>query len=203
VPAKFTPNGIVRHARAPTTAFVRGVIPTSMRHAILALVPVVACTSQYTPRSPNHVAVMLQNGKPVYVRDGRTFEPGLGGGLIEAVQGNPTAVAAAEEFRSRQVTGLTATLLGTAGFIGGMAWGTALAASDANRPGNQFAVPVALLVGGLVAMLVGTIYLASAQPYQWDAINIYNDGAQPSFAPPGGPPGPPGYTSSSESLRMR
>jgi len=177
-----------------------------MRHAIAAL-SLVACSSQYMPRTPNHVGVMLQNGKPVYVRDGRTFDPGLGGGLVEAVQGDPRAVAAAEEFRSRQVDGLTTMLLGTAGFVGGLAWGTALAASDQTRPGSSFTVPVALLVGGLVAMLAGTFYLASAQPYQWDAINIYNDDATSNFAPPAGAPfGPPGYTSSNEpnsSLRMR
>jgi hypothetical protein len=182
------------------------VIREDMRFAALALVPLVACSSAYTPRTPNHVAVTMQNGKPVYMRDGRTFEPGLGGGLVEAVQGNPNAVAVAEEFRSRQVTGLTTMLLGTAGFVGGLAWGTALAASDANRPGNQFAVPIALLIGGVAAMLVGTCYLASAQPYQWDAINIYNDGADARFAPQLGPAGPPGYTSANESrsfLRMR
>ncbi|HEY1815427.1 MAG TPA: hypothetical protein VGG74_23925 [Kofleriaceae bacterium] len=174
-----------------------------MRPAILALVvPLVGCTSEYMPRTPHHVAVTMQNGKPVYVRDGRTFEPGLGGGLVDAVQGNPAAVAAAEEFHSRQITGLASTLLGTAGFIGGMAWGTVLAASDANRPGSQFAVPVTLMVAGVVAMIVGTCYLATAAPYQWDAINIFNDGATPSFAPPG-PPGPPGYTSANESLQMR
>jgi hypothetical protein len=173
-----------------------------MRFAILALVAqLVACSSEYVPRRPNHVAVTMRNGKPVYVRDGRTFEPGLGGGLVEAVQGNPNAVAAAEEFRSRQITGLMAMLLGTAASIGGITWGTALAVND--RPNGQLAVPAALVIGGLVAMMVGTGYLASAQPYQWDAINLYNDGA--SVAPPTfGPPGPPGYTSANnESLRMR
>jgi hypothetical protein len=172
-----------------------------MRIATLALVSqLLACSSDYMPRRPNHVAVVIQSGKPVYVRDGRTFEPGLGGGLVDAVQGNPTAVVAAEEFRSRQITGLVATLLGAAATVGGTAWGGAVAASD--RPNSQLAVPLSLAVAGLVAMLVGTCYLATAQPYQWDAINIYNDGAvsPPSFGPPGPPPG---YTSSNESLRMR
>ena len=158
-----------------------------------------ACSSEYTPRTPNHVAVVMREGKPVYVRDGRTFEPGLGGGLVDAVQGNPTAVAAATQFHSRQITGLVAMLLGTAASVGGLTWGTVLAANE--RPSNQLAIPGALLLGGLVAMLVGTYYLASAQPYQWDAINIYNDGAaeSPTFAPPGAP----GITSSNDSLRMR
>ena len=174
-----------------------------MRLATLALVAqLLACSSDYMPRRPNHVAVVIQTGKPVYVRDGRTIEPGLGGGLVEAVQGNPTAVAAAEEFRSRQVTGLLAMLLGAAGTVGGIVWGGALAAND--RPNNQLAVPLALVVGGLVAMMVGTCYLATAQPYQWDAINIYNDGAveRPTFGPPGPPPGY-NSTSARESLRMR
>jgi hypothetical protein len=175
-----------------------------MRLALVA--QLLACSSEYMPRRPHHVAVVMRNGKPVYVRDGRTFEPGLGGGLVEAVQGNPTAVAAAEELRSRQITGLVSMLLGTAAAVGGITWGTALAVND--RPNSQFAVPGALLIGGLVAMMVGTCYFATAQPYQWDAINIYNDGvdnATPTF----GPPGPPGYTSVNEranddaSLRMR
>ena len=171
-----------------------------MRLAIVVLAAqLVACSSEYTPRRPNHVAVVIQNGKPVYVRDGRTFEPGLGGGLVDAVQGNPSAVAAAEQFHSRQITGLVSMLLGTAAAVGGIAWGAVAAAND--RPSNQLAIPLALVIGGFVAMMVGTCYFATAQPYQWDAINIYNDGAaeRPTF----GPPGPPGYTSTRESLRMR
>jgi hypothetical protein len=173
-----------------------------MRLAIAALVALVACNSDYLPRRPNHVAVTMRNGKPVYVRDGRTIEPGLGGGLVEAVQGNPAAVTVAEQFHSRQVTGLIAMLVGTAATIGGLTSGVVLAAND--RPNSQLAVPAALLIGGIVAMLVGTCYFASAQPYQWDAINIYNDGAaeRPTFGPPGPPPGY-NSTSARESLRMR
>ncbi|HTR53883.1 MAG TPA: hypothetical protein VMJ10_24480 [Kofleriaceae bacterium] len=181
-----------------------------MRLAILALaVGTIGCSSQYFPRAPNHVTMTMQDGKLVYVRDGRTFEPGLGGGLVEAVQGNGAAVAAAEEFRSRQITGLAATLLGTAGFVGGFAWTGAYLGADSNRPSSDYTAPGLLVVAGLVAMIVGASYIATAQPYQWDAINLFNDGAGGNYGPPlqrpptfTPPPPPPGYGPSA-SLRMR
>ncbi|HEY1552071.1 MAG TPA: hypothetical protein VGG28_29795 [Kofleriaceae bacterium] len=170
-----------------------------MRFAIIVLVgQLVACSSDYMPRRPNHVAIVIQNGRPVYVRDGQTFEPGLGGGLVDAVHGNRAAVAAAEEFRSRQITGVAATVLGVVAMLGGATWAGVAAAND--RPNSQLAAPIALAIGGVVAMLVGTFYFASAPPHQWDAINIYNDGAEPA---PTLKLAPPGYTSSRESLRMR
>ena len=184
-----------------------------MRLAILALaVGILGCSSQYFPRTPNHVTMTMQDGKLVYVRDGRTFEPGLGGGLVEAVQGNSAAVAAAEEFRSRQITGLAATLLGTVGFIGGMTWVGVLEGQNSGRPASDLTVPTTLAIAGVVAMIVGTSYIATAQPYQWDAINLFNDGAgganfrppmqrPPTLMPPPPPP-PPGYGPSAW-LRMR
>lgn len=178
-----------------------------MRLALVAVAGLAGCSSQYFPRSPNHVAMTVQDGKLVYVRDGRTFNPGLGGGLVEAVQGNPQAVAAAEEFRSRQVTGLAATLLGTAAMIGGGSWAAVLAADNPNRPGSDAIAPVALVLAGVVAMIAGAGYIASAAPYQWDAINLFNDGADRGFGSPAGTPplAPPGMTSyaPSASLRMR
>ncbi|HEY1556144.1 MAG TPA: hypothetical protein VGF94_15000 [Kofleriaceae bacterium] len=179
-----------------------------MRLAIAALAACLGCTSQYFPRTPNHVAMTVQDGKLVYVRDGRTFEPGLGGGLVEAVQGNPSAVAAAQEFRSRQINGLVGMLLGAGGIVGGAAWGAGLAIEqqDNRNLHPNYIGPIALVVAGTVGYLLGAADLISAQPYQWDAINLFNDGAGGSFAPPPSlplaPPAAPGYRADA-SLRMR
>jgi len=187
-----------------------GVVPTLMRVALLALAGLAGCSSQYFPQSPNHVSMSMQDGKLVYVRDGRTFNPGLGGGLVDAVQGNPQAVAAAEQFRSRQITGLTATILGTAAMIGGGIWGAVLAVDNPDRPSNDAIAPIAMVLAGAVAMIAGAGYIASAAPYQWDAINLFNDGADRGFGPPAGTPSlsPPGMTGMTSyaptaSLRMR
>ena len=155
------------------------------------------------PRSPGRVAVTIQDGKQVYVRDGQVFQAGgFGGGLEEAVAGNQAAVAAAQEFKSRLVTGFVATILGSIALGAGAGWLGATAADSSSNSGDLTA-PLILTAGGFVAMMVGAGYAGSAEPYRWDAINLYNDGAAASPMPrvpgpgtmqsPGGnnPPPPP------------
>lgn len=129
----------------------------------------------------------MQDGKPVYVRDGQFFEHGmLGGGLQRAVAGNPAAEAAALEYHDRMRDGLVEMLVGTAAMCGGVAWAAGTAASDQTGHPDVTA-PLLVALGGMVLMFVGTGNLASAEPYRWDAINIFNDGAQ--LSPQLGPPG--------------
>lgn len=146
---------------------------------------VVGCSSMYFPQTPGHVGVMLQDGKPVYVRDGRVYQDGvLGGGLVDAVQGNPTAERAAVEYHGRKTTGLTVLLLGLAAEIGGLSYGLAAGPqADGTFNDRNFATGISIALAGMVASLIGAGYMASAEPYRWDAINLFNDGAGPGMPP--------------------
>src|ERR1700733_11032137 len=54
--------------------------------SIVAMLALAGCSSQYLPRSRGHVAVSIQDGKVVYVRDGGSYPHGMfGGGLVDAV----------------------------------------------------------------------------------------------------------------------
>lgn len=62
-------------------------------------------------------------------------------------------------------------------------------------------VGLGIALVGMVLMIVGSGYLVSAEPYRWDAINLFND------APPPSPlPNAPGWSASTRpkaSLKMR
>ena len=78
--------------------------------AVLAALP--ACNSGYIPQARGRVAMIMQGGGQVYVRDGQVYRHGfLGSGLRRAVAGNPAAERAAREDHDRQKDGL---LLSTA-----------------------------------------------------------------------------------------
>lgn len=166
--------------------------------ALIALAT--ACSSGYVPRRPGTVAVVLEDGAPTYVRDGHRYPHGfLGGGLEEAVAGNPAAEQAAREYHDRQRNGLLGML--AAGLCVGVATGVAVSEAVSAGPSSGEHVPPAMwvAVGCSLAMIVAPIYILSAEPYRWDAINIYNDGT-PAQLPLGPPSGP---YSSRESLHMR
>ncbi len=170
-----------------------------MRSTALAALLLTACSSSYMPQQRGRVAVIMQDGKPAYVRDGKTYDHGiLGGGLVDAVQGNPGAVRAANEYHDRMTTGLIGLLGGTACVVGGLAYAMHDLADnpDGDNPRAERAALVAL--GCTVVMLVGAGYMASAEPYRWDAINIFND-APPAFQPQ--LPGTPGSGWSAQTQR--
>jgi hypothetical protein len=157
--------------------------------ALLVLLAAVGCTSHYLPQTPGKVAVMIHDGGLAYARDGRFYAHGVfGHGLEEAVAGNPAATAVAQEYSSRMTTGFVATLIGAAGVVAGSAWAGYAASRDEDLRG--VGVPLATAVVGAFVMLAGAIYAASAEPYRWDAINMFNDEAAPPALPL---PGAPGY----------
>ena len=163
----------------------------SPRVVAVAVVAVVgACSSNYIPRRPGHVAMILQNGSPAYVRDGRVYQHGLmGGGLLRAVQGNPAAEQAAHEYRSRIGNGLAAGLVGMTCMVGGAVY-AGMSAEDSNVDERDRKA----MIGGIVAlgcsvlMFGGFGYMATAEPYRYDAINIFND-TEPQMPFYGGAPG--------------
>ena len=176
---------------------------TSMRTiALTTVLALTACSSNYIPQQRGRVAVIMQTGGQAYVRDGQVIEHGLfGGGLSEAVQGNPAAMAAANEYQDRIKYGLLGVFGGLACGVGGIAYAVAKAEpSDGNELNSRSEAGLWVSLGCLVVMVVGTGYLASAEPYRWDAINIFND-----TPPPMQLPGAPGYgfRPPQQSLKMR
>jgi hypothetical protein len=148
----------------------------------LVVMSLAACSSSYLPQSRGRVAVIMQNGAQAYVRDGRVYRHGfLGNGLADAVAGDPRAMGAAREYHGRLRDGLLMT-------VGGLACSTVafgLGVERAVRTDDR-SVPKELWVslGCLAFSFIGIGYAASAEPYRWDAINLFNDGAE--FVP--GPP---------------
>ena len=82
----------------------------------------------------------------------------------------------------------------------GTALGMAIADVDNNRDDHaETKLLVALGCTGL--MLGGALYTATAEPYRWDAINIFNDNPPP---PPGIYPGyGPGYGATAKPAERR
>jgi hypothetical protein len=172
------------------------------------------------PHSRGRVSIIMDTGQPAYVRDGVKIKHGfLGGGVLDAVRGHPQAEAAAREYKSRIGWGA---LLG----LGGVACIVATTISlgvRADEVDRSNDVPPELWasLGCAVVTFIGLGYAVSAEPYRWDAINIFNDAYNPGPVPmpapgpyypgtapaPGGPPGGPGALLDSPhdpvSLRMR
>ena len=169
------------------------------RATAFALALTIGCSSNYLPQARGHVAVTMRDGAVAYVRDGRIYPHGfLGHGLGDAVAGNPAAMAAASEYSSRMGTGLIGALVGTVSMTVGTTWLMVDAGRESTTSGStkDVTVPAAMMLGGLVVMCLGAGYLASAEPYRWDAINLFNDGGDaappaPILTPPGAPA--PGY----------
>jgi hypothetical protein len=167
--------------------------------AALALVCLNAgCSTHYQPRPGPRLSVVMEGGALAYQRDGETIQHGFfGGGLVEAVESDPAALEAAETYRGRMVGGFVAQLIGIGCFAGGTAWAVSEESDQTQR--EIFAGSLTCLLAGA---LTGSILILTAQPYHWDAINIYNDNhvftgpiapAYPAYPvpPPAAPPRAP------------
>ncbi|MEO8701127.1 MAG: hypothetical protein ABI867_13845 [Kofleriaceae bacterium] len=152
---------------------------------VAAAIAAIGCSTHYTPRTPNRIAVVMDAGKPAYMRDGILYPHGLlGGGLVDAVAGNPGAEDAANEYRSRVGTGLVVGLLG----LGCLTVASSIALANAVEEGNQSNRTTGwVALGCAIATIAGMSYGISAEPYRWDAVNIFNDTQAPPQLP--GPPG--------------
>ena len=161
---------------------------------------VTACSTHYQPRAGHRLSVVMEDGKVAYHRNGETISHGFfGGGLVEAVEDDPAARQAAETYRGRNVGGFVATTVGLVCFLGGSAY--ALSADSSSDDGVFNSERSTIFLGALACLLAGSItgsvLFMTAQPYHWDALNIYNDNAesrayrfQPPVVPGGGmPPG--------------
>jgi hypothetical protein len=152
-------------------------------------VTLVACNTSYTPRSPGRVFVTMENGMPAYVRDGEHHAHGfLGTGLKRAVRGNRQAEAAADEYHDRIRDGLLVALGGGVcmGVALGMSLHDAIGPNPESRNDDRAATEALVALGCMGVMIGGALYTATAEPYRWDAINIFNDNPPP--MPMYGPP---------------
>jgi len=146
-------------------------------HVLLACALLSACSSHYKPARSPRVSVVMQGGNVAYERDGETHSIGfMGNGLVEAVEDDPEAREAAETFRARAITGVSLMIVGTACLLGGMV----LAIGDIDRQqedrtNGRTAAEAGLVTCGIGGLIGGSVVLLTAQPYQYDAVNIYND----------------------------
>jgi hypothetical protein len=168
-----------------------------MRAMRALLIVLVACTSSgYLPRDRGRIATTVQNGALTYMREGRAYRHGLlGGGLVDVVQGNARAEAAAHTYHARQRNGFLVALLG----IVAIGASTTLLEIDLNGPQTRNVTAAAVTaLGGLALTLTGLSISASGERYRWDAINLFNDGVVDES-----PAVPPGAAPPSPTLRMR
>jgi hypothetical protein len=106
--------------------------------------------------------------------------------LVDTVQGNPQAQHHARVGRNLIAGGFA---LGLAGLVSEVSALAVLVHDNNQQPPQNDAqasgLAVGLLVGGLAAVLTGSVLIMSGQPHVYDAVNIYNDGlvARPAPAP--------------------
>jgi hypothetical protein len=87
--------------------------------------------------------------------------------------------------------------------LGGTIYLTTEIAQQDRATNAQAGLAAAAIFGGMVVMFVGAGYFASAEPYRWDAINLFNDGADVPSIPPQGPPGWHADAKPKATLKMR
>ncbi|HET7542654.1 MAG TPA: hypothetical protein VFK05_22440 [Polyangiaceae bacterium] len=163
---------------------------------VLSLVFGQGCSSSYEPARSPRIVTVIEGGQPTFVKDGeRVGSTTFGAGLVDAVQGNPEAEHHATVGRNLTVGGLVLSVVGLGAAVGGIV----VVAQDAAATSNQHSsAGSALLLGGAVAMLVGSVVMLCGQPHIYDAVNIYNDGLDAASKP--APPGPRASYTSRRSL---
>ena len=155
--------------------------------AVVSLASLAACSSHYIPRSRGRVAMIMQGGAPAYVRDGEVYPHGFfGGGLQDAVRGNPGAEADAAEYHDRMRDGFIAAILGSVCLPVSVGYLAATEVDEGSHNDNSAAFAAGAAIGCTALIFGGLFYSVSAEPYRWDAINRFNDTEpQPVQGPPG------------------
>ena len=160
----------------------------------LCLVAVVGCSSTYLPKTGPRIAVSMEAGQPVFIRDGQRFTGGMFGGDIDkAVEGNPAAEEHARTFKNGMRGGF-ACVMGAVVLLGAGMYTSFQGVG--NSRDARVGTSLGLLGSAIVLDIVGLVWMLSAQPHLWDAINIYNDGKAyiPVGARPSLPTGLPVFT---------
>ena len=153
---------------------------------VLALLFGQGCSSSYEPARSPRIVTVVEGGQPTFVKDGeRIGNTTFGTGLVEAVEGNPEAEHHATVGRNLMLGGFVLDLAGLGAAIGGMV----VVVQDAGHDSNDHSSAAsALLIGGAIAAVAGSVMILCGQPHLYDAVNIYNDGLDsPSKPAPLGP----------------
>lgn len=147
-----------------------------MRPATLVAIAAIACgcSTHYAPQPGARLSVVMSGGMPAYQKGGQLYPHGFAGsGLMDAVADDPEALEAAETYHDRNVGGLVAL---AAGLVCGVAGAAVISTDDPDDPDPaRTAIGLGALACMLGGLITGTVLVATAQPYQWDALNIYND----------------------------
>jgi len=153
------------------------------------------CSSSYEPARSPRIVTVVEGGQPTFVKDGeRVGNTTFGMGLVDAVQGNPEAEHHATVGRNLTVGGFVLNVVGFGTAVGGL---VAVAHDNASSSNQLSTAESALLLGGAVAMLAGSVLILCGQPHIYDAVNIYNDGLESGAKP--APLGPRAHYSSRSS----
>ena len=147
---------------------------------VLALsLSAVGCSSSYEPARSPRIVTLVEGGTPKFVRDGqRIGSPAFGSGLVDAVRGNPEAERHARIGRNLIVGGFVLDIAGLGAEVGGL---VALA-HDRNQGHDSSSLGTGLVLGGLAAVIAGSVLIIAGQPHIYDAVNIYNDGVDAAAA---------------------
>jgi len=150
-----------------------------------ALLGVGCLSSNYVPQSRGRVSTMMRDNKVVLVRDGRVYDQGFfGGGLVDAVRGVPAAEGAARAYASRRRSGALVGIGGMLCSIFALGFMTGHATADGDHD-NAILTEGLIATGCLVIAYGGLWRLTSAEPYRYDAINLFNDASEaPAAKPP-------------------
>lgn len=135
-----------------------------------------------TPRPPPpgpRVTEISDRGRLKFVRDGRVIDARtFGGGLLEAVRGNPDAERAAKTYARRNAAGRWIMTASAAVVL------TAILAFRNPDSETVLETPGLVIVGAsAVCFWSGLRLHRSAQTYRHDAINIYNASVEQATSP--------------------
>jgi hypothetical protein len=129
------------------------------------------CASSYTPREPGRISIVGATGRPVLVKDGKTYGfTGFSSEPVDAVAGNPEAEEHARTYVHRSRIGVVLYSLAVASLVGAIA-------THSNEPGHTVRNEVAdgTLIGSLGLLIGSLVFISTAPGHLYDAINIYND----------------------------
>lgn len=158
---------------------------------LLLTVPLATgCAStRYEPARSPRIAFVSN----AVVKDGKKYPNYFGGGVVEAVRGNPRAETEARKGRALVVggsvlaiVGISAELVGLAASVAGTRFDETTGETSQTTSGE---VGSAMVIGGILVAIVGAVVTFQGPPHLVDAVNIYNDGVDASGASPSGVPG--------------
>jgi hypothetical protein len=160
----------------------RGVVSLLACLTVAASPIIQGCSSSYQPARSPRIVTVIERGGPAFMKDGVNYGgPLFGGGVVDAVRGNPRAEGEARTGRNLTIAGFVVDIAGLGSAVTGLA---TLKPNGSNADNN---LSLGLVLGGLVGVAVGNVLLFAGPPHTYDAINIYNDSLD---APPTRPTEP-------------